>query len=135
MQEYTLGFTTSTPFNCAHERTRFVTTYTRKKDGVVVEVRCCSLCQKYFCIGADSRSDKRCRAILELMAGKSYRETSVSTVLAAKMAKKLKDKRPLCGCGKPKGHLFGCSAAAKKAWATKRSSALSKTSAPVMVLL
>lgn len=133
MQEYTLGFTTSTPFNCAHERTRFVTTYTRKKDGVVVEVRCCSLCQKYFCIGADSRSDKRCRAILELMAGKSYRETSVSTVLAAKMAKKLKDKRPPCGCGKPANHKGWCRVRTNKMWAARRANA--KTSSPVMVLL
>lgn len=127
MREYTLGVATSTPTNCAHERTRFMKTYTRKKDGVVVEVRCCVLCQKSFSIGADSRSDKRCRAILELMAGKSYRETSVSTVLAAKMAKRLKDKRPPCSCGKPKGHLFGCSAAAKKAWVTKRANALKLT--------
>lgn len=126
MREYSLGFTSSTPTNCAHEHTRFNRTYTRKKDGVVVEVRVCTLCQKSFAIGGDSRSDKRCRAILELMAGKSYRETSVCTVLAAKMAKKLKDKRPLCGCGKPAGHRFGCSVSAKKAHAARRAGQLNK---------
>lgn len=127
MQEFKLG--SSFPINCTHERTRFMRSYTRKKDGRVVEVRCCLLCQKSFSIGADSLSDKRCRAIQELMEGKSYRETSVSLSLAGKMAKKLKHKRPLCGCGKPP-HRGLCSArsrkASRKACVTKRANQLTK---------
>ncbi len=119
MQEYSLGTVTTDFSNCKHEQFASCGSYIRKRDNKRIYVKRCSLCHANFVIGADSRSEKRCAAIRELMAGKPISGLSVSGAVGRKMAALLKDKRPLCGCGKP-AHGGGCSFRARKMWETRR---------------